>query len=274
MLFPFATRVAMPLTPVLAALLLVLVSSPADAEQQAASIIPRSASSVDIQLCVLSGFLLPTQRTEFQQVLLTHLQTQILSDTGVYLERQYTTLTEGNLCYLCVYQAPTTDYAVYAVKKFAALPSQLLYIPFTFSTTAGVSVQIPCKVDAALWSGDDLTYLGTPFPVKWWKVNDLLLWGSSLVSLLFVCLSSLCCYALCTQNLGNNTKYNSDHDNGVVSFKKKDKSSNSSNNGKNNNVVKMDKKILSTLTQQQATSTSKSTLPVAAATAASSSTKK
>ena len=226
---------------VLLVLLVLLPIIDAQLEQQGSTTtIPRSASSVDIQLCVLSGFLLPTQRTEFQQVLLTHLQTQILSDTGVYLERQYTTLSEANLCYLCVYQAPNTDYAVYAVKKFAALPSQLLYIPFTFSSTTGVSVQIPCKVDAAVWSGDDLTYLGTPFPVKWWKVNDLLLWGSSLVSLLFVCLSSLCCYALCTQNLVGTS---SAKDGAlVVSFKKKDKSSSTSGSIKdqlkyNNNVV-------------------------------------
>ena len=57
---------------------------------------------------------------------------------------------------------------------------------------------VQCKVDASIWSGDDLTYLGTPFPVMW-KVNDLLLWGSCILSMLFVCMSALCCYAFCTK---------------------------------------------------------------------------
>jgi hypothetical protein len=198
----------------------------------AETIVPRSSKSVDIQLCVLTG-VLTTQRAEFQQTLLTHLQTNVLQSTDVYMESQYTTLVEGNLCYLCVYQAPNTEYSAYAVKKLAALNNQLLYVPFTLG--GGVNVQIPCKVDAAQWSGDDLTYLGVPFPVMW-KVNDLLLWGSCMLSLLFVCMSALCCYAICTNP-----------NNGVLSIKTKP-SGNSIKENDKKDVLKVDKKVLSSLT--------------------------
>ncbi len=219
------------------------------ADAETTGIVPRSSKSVDIQLCILSG-VLTTQRAEFQQTLLTHLQTNVLQSTDVYMESQYTTLIEGNLCYLCVYQAPNTDYSAYAVKKLAALNNQLLYVPFTLG--GGVNVLIPCKVDAAQWSGDDLTYLGTPFPVMW-KVNDLLLWGSCFLSLLFVCMSALCCYAICTTPSPSTTNHQNEQSS-VLSLKMKKGFSSSGNKESydkkdqhDHDVLKVDKKILSTL---------------------------
>jgi hypothetical protein len=198
----------------------------------AQNMIQRSASSVDIQLCVLNAGVLATQRSEFQTALLKHLQTNILSSTAVYLERQYTTLSGTDLCFLYVYQAPNPDYSAYAVRQFATMNEQILQVPFTIPST-GVAVLISCKVDAAQWNGDDLTYLGAPMPVMW-NINDMLLWGSCLVSLLFLCLSGLCCYALCTKisPLGSNT---------------------SENNGNNedNQILKVDKQILDTLLKQK-----------------------
>lgn len=193
----------------------------------AQNMIQRSASSVDIQLCVLNGGVLATQRSEFQTALLTHLQTSILSSTAVYLERQYTTLTGTDLCFLYVYQAPNPDYSAYAVRQFASMSDQLLQVPFTIPSS-GINVLIPCKVNAAQWNGDDLTYMGAPMPVMW-KVNDILLWGSCLVSLLFLCLSALCCYALCTKisPLGSET------------------------DGEDNQILKVDRQILDTLLKKQ-----------------------
>ena len=194
--------------------------------------IQRSASSVDIQLCVLNVGVLATQRSEFQTALLNHLQTNILSSTAVYLERQYTTLTGTDLCFLYVYQAPNPDYSAYAVRQFAAMNEQILQVPFTIPSS-GVTVLISCKVDAAQWNGDDLTYLGAPMPVMW-NVNDILLWGSCMVSLLFLCLSGLCCYAICTKisPLGSTNDKTSE-------------------NNEDNRILKVDKQILDTLLKQK-----------------------
>jgi hypothetical protein len=164
--------------------------------QESTTLIQRTTNSVDIQICV-QGSVLSTQRSDFQKALLQYLQDTILSTNAVYLERQYTTLQSGDLCFLYVYQAPNTAYSLIAVQRFSSMTDQLIHVPFTFATS-GANVLIPCKVDAAQWNGDDLTYLGTPFPAMW-KVNDLLLWGSCILSLLFVCMSALCCYALCTK---------------------------------------------------------------------------
>lgn len=175
-----------------------IVTQSADEQQSSNNPITRTSSSVDIQLCILNGGgILATQRADFQTVLLSHLRQNVFSNTAVYLERQYTTLSGSDFCYLYVYQAPNPDYSAYAVKQLAALTDQILHVPFKMPAT-GITVTIECKVDAAQWSGDDLTYLGTPIPFMW-KVNDLLLWGSSVLSLLFVCMSGLCCYALCTR---------------------------------------------------------------------------
>lgn len=164
---------------------------------QMATLIKRTISSVDIQLCV-QGSLLTTQRAAFQKVLLQYLKVSILSDTAVYLERQYTSLDGGDICFLYVYQAPTPEYSVYAVSFLTTkATNRIITVPFLIPST-GATVQIPCKVDAAQWSGDDLALLGAPFPGLW-KVNDVLLWGSCLLSVLFLCMSTLCCYALCTK---------------------------------------------------------------------------
>lgn len=164
---------------------------------QMASLIKRTISSVDIQVCV-QGSLLTTQREAFQKVLLQYLRVAILSDTAVYLERQYTSLDGGDICFLYVYQAPNPEYSIYAVSYLTTkATNQILNVPFTIPST-GATVQIPCKVDAAQWTGDNLALLGTPFPGLW-RVNDVLLWGSCLLSVLFLCMSTLCCYALCTK---------------------------------------------------------------------------
>ena len=189
--------------------------------QEIATLIQRTSSSVDIQICV-QGSVLATQRIEFQKSLLKYLQDTVLSTDAVYLERQYTTLLNSDLCFLYVYQAPNTAYSLIAVQRFSSKTDQLLNVPFTF-TSSGTNVIVQCKVDASLWSGDDLTYLGTPFPVMW-KVNDLLLWGSCILSMLFVCMSALCCYAFCTKI---NPQVEGD------------------------NVLKMDKEILSLLKQKK-----------------------
>ena len=222
----------MPLS-ILLLLLLLLLATTAKVEAQqdtaaAATLIQRTTSSVDIQICV-QGSLLATQRAAFQQELLKYLQTQVLNDNGVYLERQYTTITGGGMCFLYVYQGPNPDFSVYAVRQFAAMNNQMFNVPFTFPST-GISVQIPCKVDAAQWTGDDLTYLGTPIPGMW-KVNDLLLWGSCLLSVLFLCMSCLCCYAMCTRVTPFGTVAEGDEG--------------------GNSILRMDKEILSLLTQKK-----------------------
>jgi hypothetical protein len=215
-----------------------LVVSSAAQQAETGAPITRTTSSVDIQLCIFSGEILATQRAEFQAVLLSHLQKNILSNTAVYLERQYTTLSGGDLCYLYVYQAPTPEYSGYAVRQLAGLNEQVLEVPFKIPST-GVTVTIHCKVDAAQWSGDDLRYMGAPIPFMW-KVNDLLLWGSSLLSVLFVCMSGLCCYALCTRlGSANNTQ-------------------------EDNQILKVDKEILATLLSSKRKAnplTKKMTLP-------------
>ena len=144
----------------------------------------RSTNSVDIQVCVNSAFLTPL-RGAFQSTLMTTLQS-LLASNALYLDRQYTTL-QGTLCYLYVYQAPNPSMAVAVLEQLSLLTT--LDVNFN-------SAYITCSINAAQWSGDQLSYLGAPFPVLW-TFNDLILWGACLLSLLFLCMSGICCYALC-----------------------------------------------------------------------------
>lgn len=146
----------------------------------------RSTNSVDIQICVTTAFLTP-QRDLFQQSLYTYLTTSVLNSNALYLDRQYTT-SQGNLCYLYVFQAPNPSMAIVAMQQITAKQS-------TLSIPLGTQ-EISCQVSAAQWTGENLSYLGVPFP-DLWTVNDLILWGSCLVSVLFLCLSGICCFAMC-----------------------------------------------------------------------------
>ena len=205
-------------------------SAAAEQEPPAATLIPRSTSSVDILVCV-QGSLLTTLRSAFQTTLVKYLRDRILEDTAVYLERQYTALVSGDLCYLYVYQAPNPQYSIYAAEQLTTKlneKNQLLLVPFTIPSTDS-TVEIQCKVDAAQWSGDDLTLLGAPLPGLW-TVNDMLLWGSCLLSVLFLCMASLCCYALCTK---------------ISPFK------DLSAEDEESKILKMDKEILTVLTAQK-----------------------
>ena len=145
----------------------------------------RSTNSVDVQLCVQTAFLTP-QRDAFLQALTNYMTQSLLNSNALYLDRQYTT-TEGALCYLFVYQGTSPDNAQLVVERLAE--QQTLTIPFATTT-------IECGVMAAQWSGDNLSYLGAPMPPLW-TVNDLLLWGSCMMVVLFFCMSGMCCYAFC-----------------------------------------------------------------------------
>jgi hypothetical protein len=207
-----------------------VTSAATEQEPPAATLIPRTTSSVDILVCV-QGSLLTTLRSAFQTTLVKYLRDRILEDTAVYLERQYTALVSGDLCYLYVYQAPNPQYSIYAAERLTTKlneKNQLLLVPFTIPSTDS-TVEIQCKVDAAQWSGDDLTLLGAPLPGLW-TVNDMLLWGSCLLSVLFLCMATLCCYALCTK---------------VSPFK------DHSAEDEESKILKMDKEILTVLTAQK-----------------------
>jgi len=145
----------------------------------------RSSNSVDIQVCVNTAFLTP-QRDVFQKALWGYLS-NLLNNNGIYLDRQYTT-QNGNLCYLYVFQAPNAHYGVLALELLSSQTSP--DVPMVDGST------ILCSVSAAQWSGDSLSYLGVPFPGLW-TANDLLLWGACLLSVLFLCMSGLCCFAMC-----------------------------------------------------------------------------
>ena len=142
---------------------------------QSTDAILRSTNSVDIQVCVNSAFLTPL-RGAFQSTLMTTLQ-NLLASNALYLDRQYTTL-QGTLCYLYVYQAPNPSMAVAVLEQLSLLTT--LDVNFN-------SAYITCSINAAQWSGDQLSYLGAPFPVLW-TFNDLILWGACLLSLLFLCM--------------------------------------------------------------------------------------
>lgn len=154
----------------------------ADISTNSNSII-RTTNSVDIQICVQSAFLTP-QRDLFLQALIEYLTQAILNNNALYLDRQYTT-NEGALCYLFVYQAPGPENAVSVMERLSEQPN--LRIPFASTT-------IQCSIQAAQWSGDNLSYLGAPFPGLW-TVNDLILWGSCILTVIFLCMSGMCCYA-------------------------------------------------------------------------------
>jgi hypothetical protein len=143
----------------------------------------RNTNSVEVQLCVQTAFL-TSQRDVFLQALTDYLTQSILNSNALYLDRQYTT-TDGALCYLFVYQAPGPDNAVSVMLRLAEQTT--LSVPF--GTT-----RIECQVQAAQWSGDSLSYLGAPLPGLW-TVNDLVLWGACFLTVLFLCMSGLCCYA-------------------------------------------------------------------------------
>jgi hypothetical protein len=143
----------------------------------------RTTNSVDVQLCVQTAFLTP-QRDAFLQALIAYLTESILNSNALYLDRQYTT-TDGGLCYLFVYQAPGPDNAVSVLERLAE--QRTLSVPFG-------NAPIQCSVQAAQWAGDDLSYLGAPLPGLW-TVNDLLLWGACCLTVVFLCMSGMCCYA-------------------------------------------------------------------------------
>ena len=151
---------------------------------QETSAVMRTTNSVDIQICVNTAFLTP-QRSAFQQSLANYMM-QMLQSNALYLDRQYTT-NQGNLCFLYVYQAPNPSYAAQVLETLTAQNS--VSVPFS-------DTNIVCSVAAAQWSGDDLSTLGAPFPGLW-TVNDLVLWGSCLLALLFLCMAGVCCFALC-----------------------------------------------------------------------------
>jgi hypothetical protein len=145
----------------------------------------RSTNSVDIQLCVSTAILSP-QRDAFQQALASYLMQTILNSNALYLDRQYTT-DEGALCYLYVYQGQSPSNAMRVLERLTQ--QSTLGIPFASTT-------IQCSVAAAQWTGDSLDYLGAPFPGLW-TINDVVLWGACLLSLLTLCMAGGCCYALC-----------------------------------------------------------------------------
>ncbi len=144
----------------------------------------RTTNSVDIQVCVNSAFLTP-QRDAFQAALCGYLTGSVLNSNGLYLDRQFTT-GAGSLCYLYVFQAPSPKYAQLTLGRLTEQAS--ITVPLS-------GADIACSVSAAQWSGDNLSYLGAPFPLLW-TVNDMLLWGGCLLSVLFLCMSGLCCFAL------------------------------------------------------------------------------
>lgn len=157
----------------------------AGAYAQGTNQVIRSTNSVDIQICIQTAFLTP-QRDVFQQTLSAYIMQNILSSNALYLDRQYTT-NQSVLCYLYVYQGSSPSNAVSVLQRLAQRST--LQIPFAGSA-------IDCAVTAAQWSGDDLSYLGAPFP-QLWTVNDLVLWGSCMLAVLILCMSGICIFALC-----------------------------------------------------------------------------
>lgn len=161
----------------------------------------RTTNSVDVQVCVETAFLTP-QRDAFLQTLTSYLMQSILNSNALYLDRQYTTV-DGGLCYLFVYQAPEPDNAINVLERLAEQPA--LYVPFGSTT-------IQCTVEAAQWSGDNLSYLGAPFPGLW-TVNDLVLWGACFLTVLFLCLSGMCCYAFIVLRSDKAQNHNNNNNN-------------------------------------------------------------
>ena len=158
---------------------------------QTGDAVMRTSNSVDIQVCVNTAFLTP-QRDVFQGALWTYLTGSLLNNNGLYLDRQYTT-SQGNLCYLYVFQAPNPHLATMALAMLTSHSSILVPLSDT---------SIQCGLSAAQWSGDNLSYLGAPFPLLW-TVNDLVLWGGCVLGVLFLCMSGLCCFAMCKIQFSN-----------------------------------------------------------------------
>jgi hypothetical protein len=169
-------------------MLLLLLLAGTEGQQQTGQVI-RTTNSVDIQACVSTAILTP-QRDLFQQSLAQYLMQGILNSNALYLDRQYTT-EQGGLCYLYVYQGQSPGNAVSVLERLTQ--QSVLNVPFASTT-------IQCFVTAAQWSGDNLAYLGAPFP-QLWTMNDLILWASCLLTLLSLCMSGICCYALCRLRL-------------------------------------------------------------------------
>jgi len=150
---------------------------------QVSNAVLRTSNSVDVQVCVTTAFLTPL-RGDFQTALFAYLTQTILKSDALYLDRQYTT-AQGGLCYLYVYQGTSPSNAVQALERL----TQQISIQLGQDT-------IECSVTAAQWSGDDLSYLGAPFPLLW-TVNDLVLWTSCVLAGLCLCVAGICCFALC-----------------------------------------------------------------------------
>ena len=168
--------------------LLCCLTSPS-AWGQVSNAVLRSTNSVDVQVCVSTAFLTPL-RGDFQTALYTYLTQTILNSNALYLDRQYTT-ADGGLCYLYVYQGSSPSNAAMVLERLTQRVDQ----QNSLSIQLGQDT-IKCSVSAAQWSGDDLSYLGAPFPLLW-TATDLVLWASCVLSGLCLCVAGICCFALC-----------------------------------------------------------------------------
>ena len=170
----------------------------------------RTTASVDIQVC--AGAVLSDERVTVQTAVLEKLQYILGRTTAVYLVRQYTT-NAGTVCFLYVYQAPSTE--------AAALTETLILMaapaPTTTTTTKTGSSSatdnnnnnnnnndntllllevnvneetLQCTVAAVPWRGED-----PPLPLWNASAADIVLWSGIIGGVLASCLLVVCCFA-------------------------------------------------------------------------------
>ena len=138
----------------------------------------RTTSSVDVQVCAPS--VLANERESIKGVIESELKT-ILSNTGVYYARTYTT-SSGGVCFLFVFQASSPNTARNSVPVLVG-DNGILNIQYDNS-------YVSCTIEAVPWSGIENT-LGLPWS---WTGQDILMWGSCTGVLLVICVVSSCCY--------------------------------------------------------------------------------
>jgi hypothetical protein len=134
----------------------------------------RTTASVDLQVCAPG--VLSEERAVVADAVTTTLRFLLMQTTAVYLVREYTTPTSGDMCLLYVYQAPSPAAAAYTevlLSQQADVSEGQLSVTYTLATTS-TTVRAICSLVVSQWQGED-----APLPLlPSVTADDLLFWGA------------------------------------------------------------------------------------------------
>ena len=156
----------------------IIIMNAVGAQQTGTEVTMRTLNSIDIEVC--ADNIMSTEQSDLQGVILTQLQTSLLS-TAVYFTRFYT--MAATVCYMFVFQARNPDEARMSVQTLLGETSSLA-VPYK-------SYTLHCPILAVPWVGEDVGPLGMNWVLT---ASELLLWGGCGGGLLALCAVSVCCF--------------------------------------------------------------------------------